>query len=135
MAQPVRPLFAIQWVWLVPLAGAMLAGMRSGRRWLLALLAYALALPALHAYGLMPLLGSQPVRYSDDGPRALATVITAASGFMLLPLIQALDPSRPGWDYPRCFARPGATPSSWRWPAAWPWRSGCCSGPRAPCSA
>ncbi|WYX49221.1 hypothetical protein WJ977_18095 [Achromobacter xylosoxidans] len=69
---PFATLFAIQWVWLVPLAGAMLAGMRSGRRWLLALLAYALALPALHAYGLMPLLGSQPVRYSDDGPRALA---------------------------------------------------------------
>ncbi|WYX24493.1 hypothetical protein WJ969_31230 [Achromobacter xylosoxidans] len=100
---PFATLFAIQWVWLVPLAGAMLAGMRSGRRWLLALLAYALALPALHAYGLMPLLGSQPVRYSDDGPRALATVITAASGFMLLPLIQALDPSRPGWDYPAVF--------------------------------
>ncbi|WP_292224951.1 leucyl aminopeptidase family protein [Brevundimonas sp.] len=96
-------LFAIQWIWLVPLAGAMLAGMRAGRRWLLALAAYGLVLPALHAYGLVALLGSQPLPYTDSGSRSLATLITAASGFMLLPLIQALDPSRPGWDYPAVF--------------------------------
>ncbi|OCZ55607.1 DUF4153 domain-containing protein [Achromobacter xylosoxidans] len=96
-------LFAIQWIWLVPLAGAMLAGMPAGRRWLLALVAYGLVLPALHAYGLVALLGSQPLPYTDSGPRSLATLITAASGFMLLPLIQALDPSRPGWDYPAVF--------------------------------
>lgn len=96
-------LFAIQWIWLVPLAGAMLAGMNAGGRWLLALLAYALVLPALHAYGLMPLLGSQPLPYNDSGARATATLITAASGFMLLPLIQALDPSQPGWNYPAVF--------------------------------
>ena len=53
-------LFAIQWIWLVPLAGAMLAGMRSGKRWLLALAAYGVVLPALHAYGLVTLLGWQP---------------------------------------------------------------------------
>ena len=96
-------LFAIKWIWLVPLAGAMLAGMRSGKRWLLAMAAYGVVLPALHAYGLVTLLGWQPAAYTDSGPRSLATLITAASGFMLLPLIQALDPSRPGWDYPAVF--------------------------------
>lgn len=97
-------LFFIQWVWLVPLAGALLAGMRSGTRWLVALVAYGLALPALHAYGLLELLGPLPGPYGDSGSnRAIAALVTAASGFMLLPLIQALDTSRPHWDYPAVF--------------------------------
>ncbi|WZB75060.1 hypothetical protein WJ972_34530 [Achromobacter insuavis] len=61
-------LFAIQWIWLVPLAGAMLAGMRAGRRWLLALAAYGLVLPALHAYGLVALLGRSPCPIPTAAP-------------------------------------------------------------------
>lgn len=103
---PFALLFAIQWAWLVPLAGAMLAGMRSGPRWLLALLAYALLLPALHAYGLTQLLDFSPGPYGlgrTIGSRAQASLVTAASGFLLLPLIQALDPARPNWNYPGVF--------------------------------
>ena len=96
-------MFAIQFVWLVPLAGALLAGMPSARRWLVALAAFGVALPALHAYSLTTLLGPLPVDGDSTGLRAAATVITAASAFMLLPLVQALDPSTPHWNYPGVF--------------------------------
>lgn len=96
-------MFAIQFVWLVPLAGALLAGMPSTRRWLVALAAFGVALPALHACSLTTLLGTLPVDGDSTGLRAVATVITAASAFMLLPLVQALDPSTPHWNYPGVF--------------------------------
>lgn len=96
-------MFAIQWVWLVPLAGALLAGMPSARRWLVALIAFGVALPALHAYSLTALLGPLPVDGDSTGLRAIATLITAVSAFLLLPLVQALDPSAPHWNYPAVF--------------------------------
>ena len=37
--------FLLQLAWLAPLAGALLSGMRSGARWLIALAAYVLVLP------------------------------------------------------------------------------------------
>lgn len=96
-------MFSIQWVWLVPLAGALLAGMRSARRWLVALIAFGVILPALHAYSLTTLLGLLPVQGDGTGLRAVATLITAVSAFLLLPLVQALNPSAPHWNYPAVF--------------------------------
>jgi hypothetical protein len=96
-------MFAIQFAWLVPLAGALLAGMPSARRWLAALLAFGVVLPALHAYSLTTLLGPLPVDGDSTGLRAVATLVTASSAFLLLPLVQALDPTAPHWNYPAVF--------------------------------
>ena len=43
--QPFTMVFLLQLAWLAPLAGALLSGMRSDARWLIALAAYVLVLP------------------------------------------------------------------------------------------
>ncbi|MGV2906757.1 DUF4153 domain-containing protein [Achromobacter sp. AGC25] len=98
--------FWLQWVALAPLAGAMLAGMRSGRRWLAALAAYGLILPALTAYGLTSAHGALPHEaggWPQGNDLALALLLTDVAGFILLPLIQALDAGKPQWGYPDVF--------------------------------
>ncbi|KAG0930603.1 hypothetical protein G6F31_016991 [Rhizopus arrhizus] len=86
--------FLLQWIALAPLAGALLAGMRSGRRWLAALAAYGVILPTLTAYGLTSANGSLPHDlggWPQGNDLALALLLTGVAGFILLPLIQALD--------------------------------------------
>ena len=86
--------FLLQWIALAPLAGALLAGMRSGRRWLAALAAYGLILPAVTACGLTTANGALPHELGGWPPGndlALALLLTGAAGFILLPLIQALS--------------------------------------------
>jgi hypothetical protein len=98
--------FLLQWIALAPLAGALLAGMRSGRRWLAALAAYGLILPALTAYGLTSANGSLPQElggWPQGNDLALALLLTGVAGFILLPLIQALDAGKPHWNYPAVF--------------------------------
>ncbi|MFD4837711.1 DUF4153 domain-containing protein [Achromobacter sp. NPDC058515] len=98
--------FLLQFAWLPALAGAMLAGMRGGRRWLIALAAYGLVLPALSAYGLC-LGGEVPPHEANGLPNTsdlfFAVLLTGAGGFILLPLIQALDASKLQWNYPAVF--------------------------------
>nr|WP_315844595.1 DUF4153 domain-containing protein [uncultured Achromobacter sp.] len=98
--------FLLQWIALAPLAGALLAGMRSGRRWLAALAAYGLILPAVTACGLTTANGALPHELGGWPPGndlALALLLTGAAGFILLPLIQALDTGKPQWNYPAVF--------------------------------
>lgn len=98
--------FWLQWVALAPLAGALLSGMRGGRRWLAALAAYGLILPALTAYGLTSANGTLPNElggWPQGNDLALALLLTGTAGFILLPLIQALDAGKPQWDYPAVF--------------------------------
>lgn len=98
--------FWLQWVVLAPVAGALLSGMRGGRRWLAALMAYGLILPALTAYGLTSANGTAPNELGGWPPGndlALALLLTGTAGFILLPLIQALDAGKPQWDYPAVF--------------------------------
>lgn len=98
--------FLLQWLAMAPLAGAMLAGMASGRRWVAALLVYGLILPALTAYGLTSTYGTLPNEHGgwlDGGDLSLALMMTGAAGFILLPVIQALDASQPQWNYPAVF--------------------------------
>ncbi|SSW72242.1 DUF4153 domain-containing protein [Achromobacter agilis] len=78
---------------LVCLAGALLAGMRSGKRWLVALAAYGAVLPALGAYGF---------GFGDDA-RSLNLLMTGIAAFVLLPLVQQLDARQPQWNYPAVF--------------------------------
>jgi hypothetical protein len=52
--------FLLQWLALAPLAGALLSGMQSPRRWLAALAIYGLLLPAVTAYGLTTAYGALP---------------------------------------------------------------------------
>jgi len=85
--------FLMHAMWLVPLAGALLAGMRSGRRWLYALAAYGAVLPGLAAYGLG--FGAYDLR--------LSVPLAGAAAFVLLPLIQELDARQPQWNYPAVF--------------------------------
>lgn len=98
--------FLLQWVALAPLAGALLSGMRSGRRWLAALAAHGLILPAVTAYGLTSANGSLPNGpggWPPGNDLALAMLLTGVAGFILLPLIQALDARKPQWNYPAVF--------------------------------
>ncbi|EJO30625.1 hypothetical protein QWC_15094 [Achromobacter marplatensis] len=98
--------FLLQWIALAPLAGALLAGMRSGRRWLAALAAYGVILPTLTAYGLTSANGSLPHDlggWPQGNDLALALLLTGVAGFILLPLIQALDAGKPQWNYPAVF--------------------------------
>ncbi|MFY0476020.1 DUF4153 domain-containing protein [Achromobacter marplatensis] len=98
--------FWLQWVALAPLAGAMLAGMCSGRRWLAALAAYGLVLPAMTAYGLTAANGPLPYEaggWPQGNDLALALLLTGVAGFVLLPLIQALDAGKRQWGYPDVF--------------------------------
>ncbi|CAB3701504.1 DUF4153 domain-containing protein [Achromobacter pestifer] len=98
--------FLLQWVALAPLAGALLAGMRSGRRWLAALAIYGLILPAVTAYGLTSANDGLPGElrgWPQSTELALALLLTGAAGFILLPVTQALDPGKPQWNYPAVF--------------------------------
>lgn len=98
--------FLLQWVALAPLAGALLAGMRSGRRWLAALGVYGLILPAMTACGLTSANGALPHElggWPEGNELALALLLTGVAGFILLPVIQALDARKPQWNYPAVF--------------------------------
>lgn len=98
--------FLVQWLTLAPLAGAMLAGMTSARRWLVALAVYGLILPALTAYGLTAAFGSLPNErggWLRGSELSVALLLTGTAGFILLPVIQALDATRAQWNYPAVF--------------------------------
>lgn len=98
--------FLLQWLALAPLAGAMLAGMTSAKRWIAALAAYGLILPAITAYGLISAFGGLAENnrgWLDPSDLGLAMLLMGAAGFILLPVIQALDATRPQWNYPAVF--------------------------------
>lgn len=98
--------FSIQWLLMAPLAGALLAGMQSGRRWLSAFAVYSLILPAITALGLHAVLSVIPEdrgAFLYSSQRALALLLSGAAGFILLPLIQALDARQAQWNYPAVF--------------------------------
>jgi len=98
--------FPLHWSWLLPLAIAMLADMQSRTRWILALVVYGVALPALSALSLIPLGNLPPVeqRASMVGYELMGTtVLTAMLGFILLPLISAFDSRQPLGNYPQVF--------------------------------
>lgn len=98
--------FLLQWLALAPLAGALLAGMASPRRWLIALAVYGLILPALTAYGLTAAFGALPNErggWLRDSEMGVAMLLTGTAGFILLPVIQALDATRAQWHYPAVF--------------------------------
>ncbi|MEN4918676.1 DUF4153 domain-containing protein [Achromobacter spanius] len=98
--------FLLQLAWLPALAGAMLAGMPSGRRWLIALAAYGLLLPALSAYGLVQageLLPHEHAGMPKGSDLFFTLLLTGAAAFVLLPLIQELDSGKPQWNYPAVF--------------------------------
>jgi hypothetical protein len=98
--------FLLQFAWLPTLAGAMLAGMRSGRRWLVATAMYGLVLPALSAYGL-GMGGEVPPHEAHGLPNRTdlfcTLLMTSVAAFLMLPLIQALDFRKPQWNYPSIF--------------------------------
>lgn len=98
--------FLLQWLALTPLAGAMLAGMASAKRWLVALVVYGFALPAITAYGLASahgFLSNERGGWLDGSEMGMAMLLTGIAGFILLPVIQALDATRPQWNYPAVF--------------------------------
>ena len=101
--QPFTMVFLLQLAWLAPLAGALLSGMRSGARWLIALAAYVLVLPLLAAYGLGWDAKNMLAVVSDSQRPMLITFLIGAAGFVLLPLVQELDPRQPQWNYPAVF--------------------------------
>ena len=77
--------------------------MRSGARWLIALAAYVLVLPLLAAYGLGWDAKNMLAVVSDSQRPMLITFLIGAAGFVLLPLVQELDPRQPQWNYPAVF--------------------------------
>lgn len=98
--------FVVQWLAIAPLAGALLAGMASARRWLAALAIYGLILPAITAYGLTSAHGWLPNErggWLEGSDLSLALLLTGMAGFILLPVIQALDARRAQWNYPVVF--------------------------------
>lgn len=99
--------FLLQWLALAPLAGALLSGsMQSPRRWLAALAIYGVLLPAVTAYGLTATYGALPNErggWLSRGDYFMPLLLTSVAGFVALPLLQALDPRRPQWDYPAVF--------------------------------
>jgi hypothetical protein len=104
--RPYALYFIVQWLTLAPLAGAMLAGMTSARRWLVALAVYGLILPAITAYGLTAAFGSLPNErggWLRGSEMSVALLLTGTAGFILLPVIQALDATRAQWNYPAVF--------------------------------
>ncbi|WZB70760.1 hypothetical protein WJ968_37045 [Achromobacter xylosoxidans] len=101
--QPFTMVFLLQLAWLAPLAGALLSGMRSGARWLIALAAYVLVLPLLAAYGLGWDAKNMLAVVSDSQRPMLITFLIGATGCVLLPLVQELDPRQPQWNYPAVF--------------------------------
>ncbi|WZB61466.1 hypothetical protein WJ970_30085 [Achromobacter xylosoxidans] len=120
--------FLLQLAWLAPLAGALLSGMRSGARWLIALAAYVLVLPLLAAYGL-----------GWDAKNMLAVVSDSQRPMLITFLIGAVTSCCCRWSrnsiraslngiIPRCSAPRGATRCTWRWPSACRSACSCCCG-------
>ncbi|WP_417224175.1 DUF4153 domain-containing protein [Achromobacter spanius] len=104
--RPFALYFLLQWLALAPLAGALLSGMQSTRRWLAALFIYGLLLPAVTAYGLTAAYGALPNErggWLSRGDAAMPLLLTGIAGFVLLPLVQALNTRRAQWNYPAVF--------------------------------
>jgi hypothetical protein len=97
--------FPLLWSWLLPLAIALLADLRSIRRWTVAIVVYAIVLPALSALSLFPVGGVAPLqRESLIVTNPLGTVlIPALLGFLFMPLIAALDRTQPLGNYSGVF--------------------------------
>lgn len=98
--------FLLLWLALTPLAAALLSGMKSLRRWGVALVVFGVVLPLVTAYGMTAAFGSLPNEnggWAGRGETAMALLLTGIAGFISLPLIQALDINRPGWNYPALF--------------------------------
>ncbi|MDX3988225.1 MAG: DUF4153 domain-containing protein [Achromobacter sp.] len=98
--------FLLQWLALMPLAAALLSGMKSRRRWLTALGIFGVLLPLVTAYGMTAAFGSMPDErggWAGRGETAMALLLAGMVGFVLLALVQALDVHRPRWNYPAIF--------------------------------
>ena len=100
--QPFTMVFLLQLAWLAPLAGALLSGMRA--RALADRACRLCAGPALlAAYGLGWDAKNMLAVVSDSQRPMLITFLIGAAGFVLLPLVQELDPRQPQWNYPAVF--------------------------------
>ena len=100
--QPFTMVFLLQLAWLAPLAGALLSACAARA---LADRACRLCAGTAPAVRLRTGLGRQNMLavVSDSQRPMLITFLIGAAGFVLLPLVQELDPRQPQWNYPAVF--------------------------------